>query len=335
MSDVSLFSASQYEAVCASLPDPTFILTVSGRYAAIFGGKDKRYYHDGSFLLGKYLSEVLVPAKSQWFLAQIQQALSSQKMLVVEYELSARDVLGLPPDGPVEAIWFEGRITALPQLYGGEPAVVWVASNITASKQMQQLLHQQAMSDELTGLHNRRRLMQVLEQSYTDFCSDGQPTCVISFDVDHFKSINDGLGHLAGDQALRMLGAVAQRAAESGVWVCRLGGDEFAMVCLGYSVEKAQVLAQQVLQGARQALQAFATPGVMPSLSMGVTCFLPADQSVEDILRRVDQAMYASKTQGGHRVSVATASVAAAATGADAQSSLEAIDSAVEASLAS
>ncbi len=99
MPETTLFSASQYESICNSLPDPTFILTASGRYAAILGGKDKRYYHDGSSLVGKYLSDVLSTAKTQWFLQQIHCALTSQQMLVVEYELSAHDVLGLPTEG--------------------------------------------------------------------------------------------------------------------------------------------------------------------------------------------------------------------------------------------
>ncbi|MBQ0132318.1 MAG: GGDEF domain-containing protein, partial [Comamonas sp.] len=103
------FTLSQYESVCDSLPDPTLILTESGRYAAILGGKDKRYYHDGSSLVGKRLGDVLTAGKTQWFLQQIHQALSSQQMLVVEYELSAHDVLGISHEGPVQAIWFEGR----------------------------------------------------------------------------------------------------------------------------------------------------------------------------------------------------------------------------------
>ncbi len=99
MPDANLFTASQYAAICDSLPDPAFILTESGRYAAILGGKDKRYYHDGSSLIGQRIAQVLAPAKAQWFLQQIHAALSSQQMLVVEYELSARDVWGCPMRG--------------------------------------------------------------------------------------------------------------------------------------------------------------------------------------------------------------------------------------------
>lgn len=303
MTDTTFFTASQYEAICASLPDPTFILTETGRYAAILGGKDKRYYHDGSSLVGKYIADVLVASKTDWFLQQIRDTLARQQMLVVEYELSAHDVLGLPTDGPVDAIWFEGRITALDQPYCGERAVVWVASNITASKRLQQQLQQQAMNDELTGLHNRRRFMQVLEEAYAAFQRQATPTWLVSFDVDHFKAINDDLGHPAGDQALRDLAGMVQQAAAAEDLVCRLGGDEFALLCPVRSQAEVTALAQRLLHGGRQVLQPYATGVPAPTLSIGIAHFLAQDRSTEDILRRADQALYLSKTQGGHRMS--------------------------------
>lgn len=309
MLETTLFSAVQYESICNSLPDPTFILTASGRYAAVLGGKDKRYYHDGSSLVGKYLSDVLSQVKTQWFLQQIHHALSSQQMLVIEYELSAHDVLGLPTEGPIEPIWFEARISALEQSFGGEAAVLWVASNITASKKLQHKLQQQALSDELTGLHNRRLFMQVLERAYGDFVAHGEPACLISFDVDNFKAINDGLGHPAGDQALRDLAHAVQNLASKEDAVCRVGGDEFVILCQGHSAAESSLFAQRLLECGRQALQPYATEQSTPGLSVGIAHFSIDDDSVEGIMRRVDEAMYISKTRGGQQLScLATAS---------------------------
>lgn len=305
MPDDPLFSISQYASICDSLPDPTFILTESGRYAAILGGKDKRYYHDGSSLVGQNIADVLVASKTAWFLQQIHEALASQKMLVVEYELSAHDVKGLPTEGPVEVIWFEGRITALQQTYGGERAVVWVASNITQTKRLQQQLQQQAMTDELTGLHNRRYFLQALEQAYGDFIQHARPACLLYFDVDYFKAINDGLGHPQGDQALRDLARAMQQLTQGGDVLCRLGGDEFALLCQGRSLEEIGVLAQQLLHQGREALQAYATQGPAPSLSVGIAHFQAADADMQEVMHRADQALYISKTQGGHQMHMA------------------------------
>lgn len=294
---------SQYALIAESLPDPTFILSESGRYVAILGGKDKRYYHDGSSLLGKYLGDVLVPAKAQWFLEQIHEALDNQQMLVVEYGLSGRDVKGLPPDGPEDIIWFEGRISPLPSEYGPERAVVWVASNITASKLLQQQLQQQAMTDELTGLHNRRHFMQALARAYVEFMAQTQPYYLISFDVDHFKAINDELGHIAGDQALRDLAQTMRQMALPGDLLCRFGGDEFAILCWRPSMAEVTAFARCLLEHAGAALQPYANKHSTPSLSLGVAQFQATDTSMEDIIHRADQALYISKKQGGHRIS--------------------------------
>jgi len=301
--DGTLFTASQYQAICDSLPDPTFILTESGRYVAVLGGKDKRYYHDGSCLVGHRIADVLAPAKAAWFEQQIQSALTCQKMLVVEYELSAHDVLGLPSEGPAEPIWFEGRISALEQLYDGEKAVLWVASNITASKELQQQLQLHALSDELTGLHNRRRFMQALDAAYAGFIRHAQPAYLLCFDVDHFKTINDGQGHPVGDQALRDLAQAVQQLAEDDYLVCRLGGDEFAVLCPERSMAEIQAFAQQLLIRGYQALASYAAGGKTPALSIGLAHFTASDTSMQDIMRRADQALYISKIQGGHRLS--------------------------------
>lgn len=305
MSDAMIFSASQYEAICAGLPDPAFILTASGRYAAVLGGKDKRYYHDGTSLVGKSIADVLAPVKAQWFVDQIQHALSSGQMLVVEYELSVHDVLGLPQEGPAEPIWFEGRISALRELFGGEKTVVWVASNITASKQMQQQLQELAMNDELTGLNNRRGFMRALAQAYEAYMQRGRSAYLLSFDVDHFKAINDGLGHPAGDQALRDLASAVQKVVAPDDVLCRLGGDEFAILCRERSITDTTELARRLLESGRQALQLYATTGSVPALSLGVAYFKTADTSLEDIMRRADQALYMAKEQGGHRMFMA------------------------------
>lgn len=123
---------SQYlHTILAAFPDPVFILTRSGLYAAVFGGTDARYYHDGSGLVGKRLHEALKPEKADWFLAEIGTALASGDLHIVEYGLARYDVLGLDAEGPSDPIWFEGRVQALHFLVEGEEAVLWVASNIT------------------------------------------------------------------------------------------------------------------------------------------------------------------------------------------------------------
>ena len=107
------FTTAMLAATLGALPDPAFILTRNGRYAAVFGGSDKRYYHDGTGLVGLYIADVLEDEKTLWFLRQIDIALNARELHVVEYDLSRHDIKGLDSEGPVDAIWFEGRVQAL------------------------------------------------------------------------------------------------------------------------------------------------------------------------------------------------------------------------------
>lgn len=132
------FTTAMLAATLGALPDPAFILTRSGRYAAVFGGSDKRYYHDGTGLVGLHITDVLEDEKALWFLRQIDIALNARELHVVEYGLSGRHIKSMDSEGPVDTIWFEGRVQALDFSVDDEDAVLWVASNITSRHQAEQ-----------------------------------------------------------------------------------------------------------------------------------------------------------------------------------------------------
>jgi len=297
------FSAGELEALLCALPDPAFVLTASGRYAAIMGGTDTRYYHDGSVLLGQRLHDVLQPTKADWFLGRIRHVLHAGGMHVVEYELSNRDVLGLCDDGPSEPIWFEGRITPLPFAVQGEPSVLWVASNISRRHALERQLRALSETDELTGLANRRHLIAELTTEYEAWVRYGQPAAVLYLDVDRFKQINDTLGHAAGDAALRAVAATLRERLRRTDLAARLGGDEFVVLCRHCGADQAETLAQQLTQPLDAALQAFAWPGGAPSVSVGWAALCPTDATTADVLRRADEHLYrvkrAQQTSGG------------------------------------
>jgi diguanylate cyclase (GGDEF)-like protein len=294
MADDSRFSDGQISALLSALPDPAFILTRSGCYAAKFGGTDSRYYHDGSSLIGKKLADVLSDEKSAWFQAQIAIALASRGLHVVEYALAAADVKGIGSDGPVETIWFEGRVQQLPYQVMGEDAVLWVASNITASKKLEALLRMQSETDALTGLANRRKLMNSLTEHFELFVRYKAPTSVLIFDIDNFKTINDEHGHLAGDEAIIGTAEVCRRELRSTDFPARLGGDEFVVLMPHTGSEQALPIAQRLRL--RIAERAGAT------ISGGLSEIRPGDLSYADVLKRADEALYRAKRDGRNRI---------------------------------
>lgn len=184
-----MIEVQQMAVVLDALPDPAFILSRSGKYVAVFGGRDGRYYHNGKALVGTCISDVVRTGKAEWFLDRIDKALGSGNLLIEEYELSNKDIKGLADDGPDQPIWFEGRIQALDFQVDGEDVVLWVASNTSERHELELRLRALGDTDQLTGLFNRRKLIRDLTMHYETFERHSVPTSVMIFDLDYLKKI--------------------------------------------------------------------------------------------------------------------------------------------------
>jgi diguanylate cyclase len=155
----------------------------------------------------------------------------------------------------------------------------------------------EAFRDSLTGLANRAHFLHRLEQAIARQRHDGAPIAVLCLDLDNFKSVNDALGHPAGDELLiRVAGRLTAALGEMGT-IARLGGDEFA-VLIEASVEESQAAAQRVLDAFSTAIVIDGVPiEVRPSI--GFTVAAASDCTVGQLLRNADLAMYAAKREGG------------------------------------
>ena len=297
-----MINFEQMALILDSLPDPAFILSRSGKYVAVFGGRDVRYYHDGTGLVGKYFSDLIKPEKADWFLEQIARALESKKLLIEEYELSNRDVIGLPDEGPKEPIWFEGRIQALNFLVGDEEVVLWVASNISARHNLEMRLRELSDTDQLTGLFNRRKLEHELTLHFESLTRYSVPTSIFLFDLDNLKKVNDTKGHHVGDEMIQAVANICRSALRATDFACRLGGDEFVVALPNTGREQAIQFAKRLHDCFRKELSRFSVEGIIVTASIGVTTMLPEDRSYEDTLQRADRALYEAKSMGKDRI---------------------------------
>lgn len=297
-----MFDVEHMARILDALPDPAFILSRSGRYVAVFGGRDARYYHDGSVLIGQMIPDLIKPEKANWFLHQINRALTSRKLLIKEYELSNKDVKGLPDEGPQEPIWFEGRVQALDFQVDGEEVVLWVASNISARHKLETQLRELSDTDQLTGLFNRRKLEKEMSAHFESFTRYHVPTTVLMFDLDNLKQVNDRLGHHAGDEMIVTVAETCRQELRKSDIACRFGGDEFVIALPNTDLNQALHFANRLQISFRQALTRFALENVAVTASIGITAMLPEDQSYEDTLKRADSALYEAKGLGKDRV---------------------------------
>jgi diguanylate cyclase len=159
-------------------------------------------------------------------------------------------------------------------------------------------LAQEAFRDSLTGLANRAHFLHRLDRAMARRDSEAEPIAVLCLDLDNFKSVNDALGHPAGDELLIRVAGRLTAALDNKGTVARLGGDEFAMLIEG-SVEESQAAAHRVLESFSAAIVIEGVPiAVRPSIGFTVAT---ADSSctVDQLLRHADLAMYAAKREGG------------------------------------
>ncbi|NKB99738.1 MAG: diguanylate cyclase [Pseudomonadales bacterium] len=165
-------------------------------------------------------------------------------------------------------------------------------------------LQEMALRDELTGVHNRRYILDVLNRQKSLADREQQGFTVCYCDLDHFKQVNDQFGHVTGDKALRQFAELATGVVRNIDYVARFGGEEFVLVLVGAD----EVAAENVANRLRVRTSEMWIPGTRDdfvlNVSIGVTSFRSGER-VEDALNRADRALYSAKIGGRDRVVVA------------------------------
>jgi diguanylate cyclase (GGDEF)-like protein len=160
--------------------------------------------------------------------------------------------------------------------------------------------------DELTGLYNRRYLNLRLQEELARGRRSGEGVALLLLDLDHFKDINDTLGHLAGDDALRTVSERLHSLCRGSDLLFRYGGDEFVVVCPGAGETEALGLAGRLCEGIAE-LGLESAAGVKVTLSVGVSLAAAAVRGPQGLLDAADRALYRAKAAGRSRAEVAQA----------------------------
>lgn len=159
-----------------------------------------------------------------------------------------------------------------------------------------------ANTDVLTGLPNRRAILEAMEAEWSVSIGSGAPLSVIMIDVDHFKQVNDRHGHDVGDEVLREIARVLRANIRQGEDVARLGGEEFLVICPNTRHDQAVIGAERMRQAIeRQLIHAGSFTGAVTA-SFGVAERLAAMQDCVQLLKRADEAVYRAKASGRNAV---------------------------------
>lgn len=154
-----------------------------------------------------------------------------------------------------------------------------------------------ATRDDLTQVHNRRHITELMGIEQQRHERSGSPLCVALLDIDLFKAVNDNHGHQAGDEVLRRFAQTAQQALRSSDLLGRWGGEEFIVVFPSTSIDEASVALQRVREQLIAADFSQVAAGLRVTFSAGLVRIEPGER-LEQALERADQAMYRAKTGG-------------------------------------
>ena len=208
-------------------------------------------------------------------------------------------------------VWMQARGRVVERAPDGAPLrVSGLRMNITRRKETEARLEGLAHTDALTGVLNRRRFTDLAADELSRALRHGTPVALLMIDLDHFKSVNDQLGHAGGDAVLRSFAATTESVMRQGDIFGRVGGEEFAALLPQTTLEGALVLAQRL----RQCIlaQPAQVGGVqLPfTVSIGVSTWVGPDSGDADFDRLMvaaDRALYDAKAQGRDRVVAADA----------------------------
>lgn len=171
-----------------------------------------------------------------------------------------------------------------------------------ANQRLRDALLEKALFDPLTGLRNRHHLEDTLQTQMTQAMRNGEPLSCMMIDIDHFKSINDRFGHEAGDQVIKSVASIVQRAAHDNGLAFRYGGEEFLVLLSGAGEEEAHTCAQKIYNGVHELSLRYGLTEIGPvDVSIGIASY-PQHAQSDNLLRAADVALYRAKELGRSRI---------------------------------
>ncbi|MGW6281432.1 diguanylate cyclase domain-containing protein [Kribbella sp. NPDC055071] len=237
-----------------------------------------------------YSAEQLLGARMAEFLRDEEPPQTRQELVAAGNGGYRFERLFTHPTG--HEIWLGGTAAIVEQGADQSRILLVQIDDVTARKDAERELQHHAAHDPLTGLPNRRKLQQRFSSVLDRTRGSGRPGALLFCDLNHFKLVNDGYGHEAGDRALREIADRLTAAVRHGDTVARLGGDEFAVLAEDIAGDDLAALIARLEAAVSRPLPNIA---VEVTTSIGTVPITPAATDLDTLLHQADQAMYAAK----------------------------------------
>ena len=289
------------EGLLAVLPDLVLVLDAHGNYVDVYSSNDALLYAPREEIIGQNINEVLPEKLALTVQRVIDQAISTGATQIFEYSL----------DVPQGFSTFEGRMTVISNYLHDRPDsthVLCIVRDITENKNAQKKIEELAFYDTLTGLPNRRLLLDRLTQAIELSVRENQVSALLFLDLDDFKRINDSLGHNVGDKLLNQVATRLQTEIRNADTLARIGGDEFVVLLETLSKNRDDII-DRAKAVAEKLLNQLSIPFKLRNNeyriggSIGICLLEDHTTMADEVLQRADTAMYRAKNQGGNKFS--------------------------------
>ena len=302
--ELDLSTANQYlRAVIDSCPLPVYTRDLDGLVTSWNPAAEQIFGWSAAEVIGRMLP-ILRPD-------QMAESADKRSRVLSGETLHTSDVLRTRRDGA--SIDLASSMAPLRDGAGAVYGYLTISRDVTEQKKSEALIWQQANFDALTGLPNRRMLRDRLAQTMLVSRREGLALAVLFIDLDHFKEINDALGHAQGDVLLVEAARRIRACVRESDTVARLGGDEFTVLLPEVrETVRVEEIAQSILAALGQAFQLESEESFVTA-SIGVALYPDDAGEIEDLFKHADQAMYAAKAAGRNCLRYFTPALQAAA----------------------
>lgn len=197
--------------------------------------------------------------------------------------------------------WERSSISPIISRDGEITHYMGIKEDITKEKEVEDNLKKQSMTDYLTGIYNRRTLMEKSTEEFIEARENDRKISVLMMDLDNFKTVNDTYGHSFGDEVLKRFAKVSIAAIRRSDVLGRYGGEEFMITLPGSSKDAAVMIAERIRESMGKQVFEFEDQEIFVTVSIGVAT-IGEDDTLTELIERADKALYDAKSSGRNRV---------------------------------